>query len=215
MSHQIGVGRLEDDSRQPYPTPAGHPFEAEPRRDLELVRAQGRRLGRHLGLHRGGQLLPVPGDQPAPRADAGAWSGEDARAGQALIDKYGLDEPLLQQFLTYMKNLLTLDFGDSTSTASPSTACCSTGCGRPSRWWAPPRSCRSFSVSGSGPWRRGTADTSSTRSPPDDDHVVLDAGVVAGHDPVLGLRHRLRALPRLFPIGRCTRRTSIRRLWTA
>ncbi len=32
---------------------------------------------------------------------------------QAVIDKYGLDDPLPQQFLIYLKNIVTLDFGDS------------------------------------------------------------------------------------------------------
>ena len=29
---------------------------------------------------------------------------------QAVIEKYGLDQPLPQQFLTYLKNIVTLDF---------------------------------------------------------------------------------------------------------
>ena len=32
---------------------------------------------------------------------------------QAVIDKYGLDDPLPKQFLVYLKNIVTLDFGDS------------------------------------------------------------------------------------------------------
>jgi peptide/nickel transport system permease protein len=32
---------------------------------------------------------------------------------QAVIDKYGLADPLPQQFLVYLKNIATLDFGDS------------------------------------------------------------------------------------------------------
>ena len=32
---------------------------------------------------------------------------------QEVIDKYGLDDPLPKQFLIYMKNIITLDFGDS------------------------------------------------------------------------------------------------------
>jgi peptide/nickel transport system permease protein len=32
---------------------------------------------------------------------------------QAVIDKYGLDDPLPKQFLVYLKNIATLDFGDS------------------------------------------------------------------------------------------------------
>ncbi|MGI8433185.1 MAG: ABC transporter permease [Nocardioidaceae bacterium] len=32
---------------------------------------------------------------------------------QAIVDKYGLDDPLPQQFLVYLKNIATLDFGTS------------------------------------------------------------------------------------------------------
>jgi peptide/nickel transport system permease protein len=32
---------------------------------------------------------------------------------QAVIEKYGLDKPLPEQFLIYLKNIVTLDFGDS------------------------------------------------------------------------------------------------------
>jgi peptide/nickel transport system permease protein len=32
---------------------------------------------------------------------------------QALVEKYGLDQPLPQQFLTYLKNIATFDFGTS------------------------------------------------------------------------------------------------------
>ncbi len=38
---------------------------------------------------------------------------------QAVIDKYGLDDPLPQQFLIYLKNIVTLDFGDSYQYSQP------------------------------------------------------------------------------------------------
>ncbi len=38
---------------------------------------------------------------------------------QAIIDKYGLDDPLPRQFLVYLKNIVTLDFGDSYQYSQP------------------------------------------------------------------------------------------------
>lgn len=38
---------------------------------------------------------------------------------QAVIDKYGLDDPLPKQFLVYLKNIVTLDFGDSYQYSQP------------------------------------------------------------------------------------------------
>jgi peptide/nickel transport system permease protein len=38
---------------------------------------------------------------------------------QAVIDKYGLDDPLPQQFLIYLKNIATLDFGNSYQYSQP------------------------------------------------------------------------------------------------
>jgi peptide/nickel transport system permease protein len=38
---------------------------------------------------------------------------------QAVIEKYGLDKPLPEQFLVYMKNIVTLDFGDSYQYSQP------------------------------------------------------------------------------------------------
>ncbi|MEJ7630444.1 MAG: ABC transporter permease [Nocardioidaceae bacterium] len=38
---------------------------------------------------------------------------------QAIVDKYGLDDPLPQQFLVYLKNIITLDFGDSFQYSQP------------------------------------------------------------------------------------------------
>ena len=38
---------------------------------------------------------------------------------QAVIEKYGLDKPLPEQFLIYLKNIVTLDFGDSYQYSQP------------------------------------------------------------------------------------------------
>jgi peptide/nickel transport system permease protein len=38
---------------------------------------------------------------------------------QEIVAKYGLDQPLPQQFLTYLKNMLTLDFGNSYQYSQP------------------------------------------------------------------------------------------------
>jgi len=38
---------------------------------------------------------------------------------QEIVDKYGLDDPLPQQFLIYLKDIVTLDFGDSYEYSQP------------------------------------------------------------------------------------------------
>ena len=95
-------------------------------------------------------------------------------------------------------------------------ASCSTGSGRPSCWWARRRSCRSSSALDR--HDRRVEPRPQVRQDLDhgDDHALLDAGVVARTDPVLRLRHRLRADPAAVPDRPAAfARASIRRPSTA
>lgn len=63
-------------------------------------------------------MRAIPGDPLATMARA---LPEQTR--QAFYARYGLDRPLFEQYLTYMKNLLRLDLGESFCTpAAPSAA---------------------------------------------------------------------------------------------
>ena len=60
-------------------------------------------------------LRVAPGDP----VDAILGSGADEVSREFLRNKLGLDEPLISQYFSYIKNLLHLDFGQSLSTQEP------------------------------------------------------------------------------------------------
>ena len=60
-------------------------------------------------------LRVAPGDP----VDAILGSGADEVSREFLRDKLGLNEPLINQYFLYIKNILHLDFGQSLSTQEP------------------------------------------------------------------------------------------------
>ena len=60
-------------------------------------------------------LRVAPGDP----VDAILGSGADEVSREFLRNKLGLNEPLINQYFSYIKNILHLDFGQSLSTQEP------------------------------------------------------------------------------------------------
>ena len=60
-------------------------------------------------------LRVAPGDP----VDAILGSGADEVSREFLRNKLGLNEPLINQYFSYIKNILQLDFGQSLSTQEP------------------------------------------------------------------------------------------------
>ena len=60
-------------------------------------------------------LRVAPGDP----VDAILGSGADEVSREFLRNKLGLNEPLINQYFSYIKNILHLDFGQSLSTEKP------------------------------------------------------------------------------------------------
>jgi len=60
-------------------------------------------------------LRVAPGDP----VDAILGSGADEFSREFLRNKLGLNEPLISQYFSYIKNILHLDFGQSLSTQEP------------------------------------------------------------------------------------------------
>jgi len=60
-------------------------------------------------------LRVAPGDP----VDAILGSGADEVSREFLRNKLGLNEPLISQYFSYIKNILHLDFGQSLSTQEP------------------------------------------------------------------------------------------------
>ena len=60
-------------------------------------------------------LRVAPGDP----VDAILGSGADEFSRELLRNKLGLNEPLINQYFSYIKNILHLDFGQSLSTQEP------------------------------------------------------------------------------------------------
>ena len=60
-------------------------------------------------------LRVAPGDP----VDAILGSGADEVSRELLRNKLGLNEPLINQYFSYIKNILHLDFGQSLSTEEP------------------------------------------------------------------------------------------------
>ena len=60
-------------------------------------------------------LRVAPGDT----VDAILGSGADEVSRELLRNKLGLNEPLINQYFSYIKNILHLDFGQSLSTQEP------------------------------------------------------------------------------------------------
>ena len=60
-------------------------------------------------------LRVAPGDP----VDAILGSGADEASREFLRNKLGLNEPLISQYFSYIKNILHLDFGQSLSTQEP------------------------------------------------------------------------------------------------
>ena len=77
------------------------------------VAGQGARGAGQPVLRPGGELLPVPGAARRPGPHAGPRPVPDRGAARGVPGEYGLDQPLPQQFLTYLKNTFTGDLGVS------------------------------------------------------------------------------------------------------
>ena len=116
---------------------------------------------------------------------------------QAVIEKYGLDEPLPQQFLIYLKNIVTLDFGDSYQYCQPVRGLML------DRLWPTLVLVGTSTILSIifglwigtiAAWNRGHKFDQHLDHR--DDHALLDAGVVARPDPVLRLLHRPRGRSR-------------------
>ncbi len=92
-------------------------------KDRSLLRYIGRRLGITVGLLWGttviGFLLvqAVPGDPVAANLSDAALGDPEAVA--AFESKWGLDQPLIVQYLKYLGNLIRGDFGVSQQTGRP------------------------------------------------------------------------------------------------
>ena len=63
-------------------------------------------------------LRVAPGDP----VDAILGSGADEVSRELLRNKLGLNEPLINQYFSYIKNILHLDFGQSLSTQEPAVS---------------------------------------------------------------------------------------------
>ncbi len=119
--------RTQKTSRAPGERPAGAPpaGRSRPRRTSPLLGYLLRRLGTSVLLLLGVTIVTfaltnlVPGNPVAAALGEGAASNPETVA--AYVKRYGLDQPLPVQYLTYLGNLLQGDLGRSLATGRPVT----------------------------------------------------------------------------------------------